>query len=120
MVHFVLQVVFESYAEHLPGYEGYLTNQTINGLIAQQQKGATVLIEHRFFGLSNPYPDLSVKSLRFLTIQQAVDDLVYFAETVKLPMPGGDQVTPKEAPWILIGGSYSGKIRQWSQFLTRH
>jgi hypothetical protein len=23
-------------------------------------------------------------------------------------MPGGDQVTPDKAPWILIGGSYSG------------
>jgi hypothetical protein len=86
----------------------------INGLIAQQQKGATIVIEHRFFGESNPYPDLTVKSLQLLTIQQAIEDLVYFAENVKLPMPGGDQVKPMQAPWILIGGSYSGALTSWT------
>ncbi|OJA14092.1 hypothetical protein AZE42_13948, partial [Rhizopogon vesiculosus] len=59
--------------------EGYLTNSTINGRIAQQQKGATILIEHRFFGYSNPYDDLTSQSLVVFTIQQAIDDLVYFA-----------------------------------------
>ncbi|TFK66908.1 peptidase S28 [Pluteus cervinus] len=96
------------------GYEGYLTNTTMNGLISQQENGATIIIEHRFFGLSNPYPDLTVSSLKLLNIQQAIDDLVYFAENVNLPMPGGDQVTPTQAPWILIGGSYSGALTSWA------
>lgn len=95
-------------------YTGYLTNSTINGLIAQQQNGATVLIEHRFFGLSNPYPNLSSQSLAFLTIQQAIDDLVYFAQQANLPMPGGDNVKPNTTPWILIGGSYSGALTAWT------
>ena len=90
------------------GYSGYLTNRTINGRIAQQQNGSTIVLEHRFYGLSNPLPDLSVQSLRLHTIQQAIDDLVYFANNVKLPQPNGDKVTPDKAPWILIGGSYSG------------
>jgi len=89
-------------------YTGYLTNDTMSGLIAQQQNGATVLLEHRFFGQSNPYPDLSSQSLALLTIQQAIDDLVYFAQNVTLPMPGGDKVKPDSTPWILFGGSYSG------------
>ncbi|KAF8969331.1 serine carboxypeptidase S28-domain-containing protein [Flammula alnicola] len=55
-------------------------------------KWSTIVLEHRFYGLSNPYPDLSVKSLK----------------NVNLPMPGGDSVTPDKAPWVLIGGSYSG------------
>ncbi|KAG6885617.1 hypothetical protein C0993_012364 [Termitomyces sp. T159_Od127] len=96
------------------GYYGYLTNRTINGLIAQQQNASTVVLEHRFYGFSNPRPDLSVKSLKLHTIQQAVDDLVYFAKTVKLPMPGGDQVTPDKTPWILTGGSYSGALTSWT------
>ncbi|KAG0694878.1 peptidase S28 [Suillus ampliporus] len=96
------------------GFEGYLTNNTINGLIAQQQNGATILIEHRFFGYSNPYDDLTSQSLAFLTIQQAIDDLVYFATTADLPMPGGDAVKPGQAPWILIGGSYSGALTSWT------
>ncbi|KAI0309586.1 serine carboxypeptidase S28-domain-containing protein [Amylostereum chailletii] len=91
-------------------YTGYLTNSTVNGQIAQQEKGATIVLEHRYYGFSNPFPDLTVKSLRYHTIQQAVDDLVYFAENVKLPMPGGDKVAPGQAPWVLVGGSYSGAL----------
>jgi Serine carboxypeptidase S28 len=96
------------------GFEGYLTNKTINGQIAQQQKGATIVLEHRFYGQSNPYNDLSVQSLQVHTIQQAIGDLVYFAENVKLAMPGGDNVTPDVAPWILIGGSYAGALTAWT------
>ena len=76
--------------------------------IAQQQNGTTIVLEHRFYGLSNPLPDLSVKSFRLHTIQQAIDDLEYFAKNVNLPMLGGDSITPDKAPWILIGGSYAG------------
>ena len=90
------------------GYDGYLTNSTINGQIAQQQNGSTIVLEHRFYGLSNPFNNLSVASLQVHTIQQAIDDLAYFAQNVKLPMPNGDNVTPDKAPWVLIGGSYSG------------
>lgn len=84
-------------------------------MIAQQENGATILIEHRFFGESNPINDQSTDSLALLTIDQAIQDLVYFAENVKLPMPGGDAVTPKQAPWVLVGGSYSGALTAWTK-----
>ena len=96
------------------GYEGYLTNTTINGQIAQQQNCATIVMEHRFYGESNPYNDLSVKSFQVHTIQQAVDDLDYFAKNVKLAMPGGDNVAPGKAPWVLVGGSYAGALTAWT------
>jgi hypothetical protein len=95
-------------------YEGYITNDTINGLIAQQQNGAAILIEHRFFGQSNPYDNLTSQSLALLNIQQAIDDLVYFATTADLPMSGGDAVKPGQAPWVLIGGSYSGALTSYT------
>ncbi|KAI5118441.1 hypothetical protein M0805_000575 [Coniferiporia weirii] len=95
-------------------YTGYLTNETVNGLIAQQQSGSTIVVEHRYYGLSNPYNNLSVASLEYHTIQQAIDDLTYFAENVKLPMPNGDDLAPGNAPWILIGGSYSGALTGWT------
>ncbi|KDQ64462.1 hypothetical protein JAAARDRAFT_118335 [Jaapia argillacea MUCL 33604] len=96
------------------GYYGYLTNGSIMGQIAQQNNGAVALIEHRFYGYSNPYPDLSVQSLRVHTIEQAINDLVYFTQNANLPMPGGNQVTPDKAPWILVGGSYSGALTSWT------
>ena len=72
------------------------------------------MLEHRYYGLSNPYPDLSVKSLKFHTIQQAIDDLEYFAKNVKLAQPDGDSVKPGQAPWVLIGGSYSGALTSFT------
>lgn len=97
-----------------PAYTGYLTNATINGQIAQAQSGATIVLEHRFYGLSNPYPNLDVSSLQYHTIPQAIEDLDYFARNVVLPMPGGDAVGPEEAPWVLVGGSYSGALTSWT------
>lgn len=97
------------------GYTGYLTNRSINGQIAQQQKGATIVLEHRYYGLSNPFSDLSVESLKYHTIQQGIDDLDYFAKNVKLPMPGGDNVSPDKAPWVLVGGSYAGALTAWTK-----
>ena len=91
----------------------YLTNQTISGRIAQEEGGAAVVLEHRFYGLSNPYPDLSVKSFEVHTVDQAIEDFDYFAKNVKLPFPGGDQVGPDKAPWIFVGGSYSGALASW-------
>ena len=95
-------------------YTGYLTNETINGQIAQQEKGATIVLEHRFFGLSNPHPDLSVKSLQVLNIQQAIDDLEYFAKNVQLPIPGAKDLSITQTPWVLVGGSYSGALTGWT------
>lgn len=84
-------------------------------MIAQQQNGSTVLLEHRFFGESNPTNNLSAASLALLNIDQSSKDLVYFAENVKLPMPGGDAVSPKQAPWVLVGGSYAGALTAWTK-----
>ncbi|KXN92345.1 Putative serine protease K12H4.7 [Leucoagaricus sp. SymC.cos] len=97
------------------GYaDRYLTNQTINGQIAQQQNGAAIILEHRFYGLSNPIDNLKSESLKLHTIQQAIDDLEYFAKNVVLPQPDGANVTPDKAPWVLVGGSYSGALTSWT------
>ena len=93
---------------------GYLHNDTISGLIAEKQGGATIVLEHRYFGLSNPVPDLSVPNLKYHTVAQAIADLAYFAQTAVLPMPGGDGVSAPNTPWVLVGGSYSGALVAWT------
>ncbi|KAI0332897.1 peptidase S28 [Cubamyces sp. BRFM 1775] len=95
---------------------GYLTTTTITGYLAEKLNGTVVLLEHRFFGQSNPYPDLTTKSLRVLTVQQAIDDHEYFVKNVQLPMPGGDQLGPDKAPWILFGGSYPGALTSYTMY----
>jgi hypothetical protein len=58
--------------------DGYLGNFTINGAIAQEHGCATVVIEHQFYGFSQPTGDLTVKSLRLLTLEQCWALLVAF------------------------------------------
>ncbi|KZT55218.1 hypothetical protein CALCODRAFT_498923 [Calocera cornea HHB12733] len=108
-------IVFMTPGENsMDGMYSYLTNASMLGQIAQQHNGATVVLEHRFYGQSNPYPDLSVKSYRVHTIDQAISDLVHFSQTVKLPMPGGNNLGSDNNPWILVGGSYSGALTAWT------
>ncbi|KAF9535131.1 serine carboxypeptidase S28-domain-containing protein [Crepidotus variabilis] len=108
-------VIFTTPGEvNADGYTAYLNNLTINGLLAAQQNGTTVFFEHRFYGQSNPYNNLSSESFRVHTIQQAIDDIEYFAKNVHLPMPNGDQMTPDRVPWVMMGGSYAGALTSWT------
>ena len=111
------------------GYTHYITNRTINGLIAQQESGLLIIMEHRvriflhlahefdldvelhltqFYGQSNPYPNLNEESLKYLSIEQAIQDNVYFARNVKLDVDG--DTSPEATAWILIGASYAGAL----------
>ncbi|KAI0797048.1 serine carboxypeptidase S28-domain-containing protein [Abortiporus biennis] len=96
------------------GYVSYLYNTTLPGAIASQTHGLNIVLEHRFFGNSNPYPDLTVQSLKVLTVAQAIEDLEYFAQNVVIPVSGGDQLGPDKVPWILTGSSYSGALVSWT------
>ncbi|KAG9004238.1 hypothetical protein FRB94_002594 [Tulasnella sp. JGI-2019a] len=89
----------------LDNYDGSVTNSSLNGYLAQMNKGAAIVLEHRFFGQSNPYPDLTEESLAVLTVDQAIADILFFAQTVKLPMPGGSKAGPAYLPWVLVGGA---------------
>ncbi|KAL0063142.1 hypothetical protein AAF712_009932 [Marasmius tenuissimus] len=64
-----------------------LTNSSVTGYMAQRFNGATVVLEHRFYGFSNPVQDLKGSTLaKYHTIEQAIGDLEYFVKNVKLPM----------------------------------
>jgi Serine carboxypeptidase S28 len=76
--------------------------------LAQATNGIGILLEHRYYGESQPMPDLSVESLRFLDTQQAMADTLYFAQHIKLPGLEWISINPKTTPWIVYGGSYAG------------
>jgi hypothetical protein len=69
-------------------------------------------------GLSKPYPDLSEKSLVVRIIKDAIGNLIYFANDVKLPfsddLRDGSQVGPDKSSWILVGGSYACVLTIWT------
>lgn len=95
-------------------------NQTLPGLLAQYFHGAHVVIEHRFFGSSSPpgatnYTQLT--DLEHLTLKNAIQDLVHFAQNVVLPfdeITNGSATKPNNAPWLLSGCSYAGALTAWT------
>lgn len=96
------------------GYGGYLTDSAITGQFAKAIGGAVVLIEHRYWGTSTPFTDLSTKNMQYLTLENAIMDLTNFANTAKLPFDTNGASNADKAPWVLAGGSYSGALSAWT------
>ncbi|KAK4113371.1 hypothetical protein N656DRAFT_707943 [Canariomyces notabilis] len=99
-------------------YSGYLTNRTITGLYAQAIGAAVIVLEHRYWGQSSPFQVLDTQNLRYLTLENAVADMVHFARTVNLPFDPSGVTNAPRAPWISVGGSYSGALAAWIEKLS--
>lgn len=95
------------------GYTGYLTNRTITGLFAQAIGGAAILMEHRYWGDSSPFTDLTTENMTYLTLAQSIADTTYFAKNVQLPFDLNGTSSATNAPWVFSGGSYSGALSGW-------
>jgi pimeloyl-ACP methyl ester carboxylesterase len=63
------------------------------------------VLEHRFYGDSQPFSDWSLDSLRYLSSEQAMADLAYF-----LGAMNKDFI---QRPTVVIGGSYPGALSAW-------
>ncbi|KAI4128358.1 MAG: hypothetical protein LQ338_002760 [Usnochroma carphineum] len=76
--------------------------------LAQATNGIGVVLEHRYYGKSFPTPDLSTPNLRFLTTQQALADMAYFAQNVVFEGLEDKNLTAPETAYFGYGGSYAG------------
>ncbi|OAA69868.1 Peptidase S28 [Cordyceps fumosorosea ARSEF 2679] len=99
------------------GWNGYVTNTTLAGNFAKSVGGATILLEHRYWGYSSPYANLTTDNLQLLNLDQHLQDLVYFAHNVNLTFDPTGSSRPDKAPWVLTGCSYSGAVTAWLQAL---
>jgi hypothetical protein len=76
--------------------------------LAQATHGLGVILEHRYYGESYPTADFSTENLRFLTTEQAVADMAYFAQHVVFEGLEHLDLTARNAAYIAYGGSYAG------------
>ena len=60
-----------------------------------------MLVQHRFFGISQPYDNTSTSVLKYLTVEQAVEDYGRFHDLY-------NDGSYKSFPWMVVGGSYPG------------
>ncbi|CAK79704.1 unnamed protein product (macronuclear) [Paramecium tetraurelia] len=84
---------------------------------AQQLKALVLVLEHRYFGQSQPFGDWSTPNLKYLNIHQALDDIAYFIQDVKAK--GLFNIKPN-TPWIHLGGSYPGALSAWFRYKYPH
>eukprot|EP01117_Protostelium_nocturnum_P000285 TRINITY_DN1034_c0_g1_i1.p1 TRINITY_DN1034_c0_g1~~TRINITY_DN1034_c0_g1_i1.p1 ORF type:complete len:588 (+),score=147.71 TRINITY_DN1034_c0_g1_i1:256-2019(+) len=66
-----------------------------------------IALEHRFFGESQPFSDLSTANLRYLSVEQALADAANFITGFKASKNIGD------VPVIAFGASYGGNLAVW-------
>lgn len=97
------------------GGEGPLgTNSVLSGShipLAQKLNAAMFGLEHRFFGDSQPFGDLELEHLKYLTIDQAMADLSKFISDVILKHKNAAKNTKIRIG--VIGGSYPGALSSW-------
>lgn len=80
--------------------------EDLDGQIEEHAKrwgAAMFALEHRYYGKSQPFTDLSTENLKYLSIDQALKDLYTFQ----------DFIMKKHGyfgEWITIGGSYPGSL----------
>lgn len=94
-------------------YYSYLTTNRTTGLLAERIGAATIVLEHRYWGVSSPFDDLTTENLQYLTLENALKDMTYFANHVKLPFAKRGGSNAKDVPWVTMGGSYSGALSAW-------
>ncbi|KAG8987344.1 hypothetical protein FRB90_003394 [Tulasnella sp. 427] len=99
------------------GFEYELTSQaSLQRAIMMSLGAAGVVIEHRYWGQSSPYSTLSTANLKYLNVDQAIEDTRYFVDNVKLPWTKTATTShPDKVPWVNLGCSYPGVLSAYTQ-----
>ena len=84
--------------------------------LANKTNSILIGLEHRFFGESVPTEDLSVKNLKYLTIEQALADVADFITKMKYEYC----TISNQCSVGVIGGSYPGALSSWFRLLYPH
>ena len=79
-------------------------------MVGAKHHARLFVLEHRYYGTSQPFNDWTLESLRYLDTQQALADIADFLSAM-------NEDDPKR-PTILVGGSYPGALAAW--FKTRY
>lgn len=79
--------------------------------LAKETNGAMFLSEHRFYGKSKPFIDLTVENLMYLSSRQTLADIANLLLTIK------EKPKFKSSKVIVVGGSYAGNLAAWMKLL---
>ncbi|KAI4633240.1 hypothetical protein J4E80_000603 [Alternaria sp. BMP 0032] len=96
-------------------YHSFLTPSHATGALAEQIGAATIVLEHRYWGDSTPFRNFTTENLKYLTVENSMKDITYFARQVQLPFATDERIgsSAKDVPWVAIGGSYFAALLVW-------
>ncbi|OHT00601.1 Clan SC, family S28, unassigned serine peptidase [Tritrichomonas foetus] len=97
----ILKIGAESASLDPSGVSDWMRN------LAEIYHAKVITIQHRYFGNSQPYSNTSVSVLKYLTVEQAVEDYAYFHDNYNQ--------TLANYPWLIIGGSYPGLLSAFTR-----
>jgi pimeloyl-ACP methyl ester carboxylesterase len=86
--------------------------------LAKEHKGLMLVLEHRYYGKSQPFEDWSVPNLRYLNIENALADIAAFLTSMNEDLVmryGGER-----RKTFVIGGSYPGAVSAWVRYKYPH
>ena len=111
------------------------SEESFVGVLAKIFKGRILALEHRFYGMSHPVQDWSTENLRFLSADQGLEDLAYFASVMSHHHRNRSESFAEEngeeghhhrhrrhhsRRWIMVGGSYPGALSAWFRYKYPH
>eukprot|EP01018_Ginkgo_biloba_P013558 Gb_33664 [translate_table: standard] len=90
------------------------------GVLAKKFGAALVSLEHRYYGKSSPFTDLTTHNLQYLSSKQALFDLAVFRNYYQEVMNGKQNLSKNENSWFVFGVSYSGALSAWFRLKFPH
>ncbi|EME50340.1 hypothetical protein DOTSEDRAFT_50414 [Dothistroma septosporum NZE10] len=109
---FVVQSGETSGTDRLPYLQKGIVSQ-----ITKVTNGLGVILEHRYYGTSFPVSNLTTENFRFLTTEQALADMAYFAQHVHFTGVEGN-LSSDNVPWIVTEAIYD--YWQYYQPIVEH
>lgn len=83
--------------------DGELDGSSFASVLARSLGAHLVALEHRYYGASQPFDQMTADNLKFLSIEQAIEDLATFQKW----LTANQGLTGK---WVAIGGSYPADL----------
>ena len=84
-------------------------------VLAERHKALIVAVEHRYYGLSHPVPDLTTPNMRYLSSRQGLEDLAQIRSYI-----AGKYHLTNDNLWVSWGGSYPGMMSSWFRLKYPH
>lgn len=88
--------------------EDFLNDMT--PAFAKKLGAHVIYLEHRYYGKSQPFNDLSADHMKYLTLNNVIEDIATFQKWISKDR----KINGK---WITTGGSYSGTISALYRFI---